>query len=125
VTFVAAAHEHCLGRRIGSGHCVAFVRSVTDAPMTTHWRRGARVADTPTLARGTAIACFDADGRYGNHVDGRSHAAVLLAVGEDGLLVADQWTGQPVHERVIRYRNGAGDAANDGDRFFVIERETA
>lgn len=70
--------------------------------------------------RGTAVATFDPDGRYGNHLDGRSHAAVLLAVNADGLLAADQWIGQVVHERVIRFRGGQGDPANDGDAYYVI-----
>jgi hypothetical protein len=46
-------------------------------------------------------------------------------VNSDGLLVLDQWRGQPVHQRVIRYRGGQGDAVNDGDRFYVIEIEAA
>jgi hypothetical protein len=72
-------------------------------------------------APGTAIATFDPNGRYGNHSDGRSHAAVLIAENSDGLLVIDQWIGQPPQQRIIRYRDGDGDAANDGDRFYVIE----
>ena len=121
--FVASRHEHLMGQVIGTGHCVPFVREVTGAPITTQWRRGARVRDLLGLARGTAIATFDPNGRYGNHVDGRSHAAVLLAVNQNGLLVADQWQGQPVHERTIRYRGGQGDAANDGDAYHVVEME--
>jgi len=37
------------------------------------------------------------------------------------LLVLDQWIGQPVHQRVLLFRAGEGDAANDGDAFYVIE----
>ena len=96
-----------------------LVREATGAPITTQWRRGAKVDnDTPP---GTAIATFDPNGRYGNHVDGRSHAAILLAVNEDGLLVCDQWQKQDAHERTITFRNGAGDPVNDGDQFYVVE----
>jgi hypothetical protein len=44
-----------------------------------------------------------------------------LAEKTDGLLVMDQWTGQHVHERLIRFRDGRGDAVNDGDRYWTIE----
>ena len=71
-----------------------------------------------------AIATFDPDGRYGNHTDGRSHAAIFMEQVDDGLLVWDQWHDQPVHQRVIRFRGGEGRWVNDGDRFFVIEEDT-
>jgi hypothetical protein len=82
-------------------------------------RRGAPVdADTP---RGTIIATFSADGRY-TTTDGSSHIAVLLGCNDDGSLdVVDQWRGQPVHERVIRDKGGAGTANNDASRFYVVE----
>jgi hypothetical protein len=120
--FVASGHERCHGRTFGTGHCVPFVREVTGAPITTQWRRGDPVRGSD-LAPGTAIATFDPNGRYGNHVDLRSHAAILLSVNDDGLLVMDQWLNQPVHERVIRYRNGNDKPANDGDAYYVIEME--
>lgn len=110
-----------MGKPVGTGHCVALVREVTGAPITTQWRRGAKVRDNPDLVPGTAIATFDPNGRYGNHVDKRSHAAILLAVNSDGLLVVDQWLGQPTHQRTIKFRDGGGDPVNDGDAFHVIE----
>lgn len=109
-----------MGEVLGNGHCVAFVREVTGLPQSAQWRRGDPVRGSG-CASGTIIATFDADGTYGNHTDGRSHAAILLAEHSDGLLVADQWIGQPVHQRTIRYRNGNGYAANDGDRYCVVE----
>jgi hypothetical protein len=121
VPFVASKHERHHGKVVGNGHCVAFVREVTGLPPTAQWRRGDPVRGSQNLAPGTAIATFDSSGRYGNHTDGRSHAAILLAEHEDGLLVADQWLGQAVHQRVIRFRDGKGDAANDGDQYHVIE----
>ena len=117
---LAHNHERHLGIPVGSGHCVALVRECAGLPPTVTWRRGDPVRGSD-CAPGTVIATFDGDSSYGNHVDGRSHAAILLAAREDGLLVVDQWLGQPVHERVIRFRNGAGDAANDGDRFYIVE----
>jgi hypothetical protein len=123
MAFVATGHERLVGSVVPNGHCVAYVREVTGAPPTSYWRRGALVRESRGLASGTAIATFDPNGKYGNHTDKRSHAAVLVAVNTDGLLVWDQWVGQPVQQRTIRFRGGKGDggAANDGDQFYVIE----
>jgi len=112
-------HRH-KGSSVGNGHCVAFVVDVTDLGPSTTWRAGELVRGSGAAA-GTAIATFDPNGRYGSHPDGRSHCAILLAENSDGLLVLDQWRGQEVHERVIRFRAGRGDPANDGDRFRIIE----
>jgi hypothetical protein len=112
---------------VGNGHCVAFVRQAAQAPHTSQWRRGPNVRTHPP-PEGTAIATFDADGSYGNHTDGRSHAAILLAVGIDGLEVRDQWVGRAVATRIIRYKGGRGDPVNDGDAYYTIlsgEAETA
>jgi hypothetical protein len=108
------------GQRVGNGQCVRFLQIAGGLPHTSHWRRGALVRDSGAEP-GTAIATFDADGRYGNHVDGRSHAAVLVAIEEGGLRVWDQWVTKPVHNRLLHYRAGYGRAANDGNRFYVIE----
>lgn len=118
--FVAEAPSIYSGQVIGDGHCVAFVRHAAEAPHTSQWRGGAKVRGHPAAPRGVAIATFDADGRYGNHLDGRSHAAILIAVMSDGLSVWDQWRGHPVAQRVIRFKGGIGSAVNDGDRFCII-----
>lgn len=122
--FVASQHERYIGTTQGTGHCVALVREAAGAPITTQWRRGDPVHGSE-LAPGTAIATFDPSGRYGNHPDGRSHAAIFLAQFEDGsLAVLDQWIGQAAHQRIIKHRNGEGDACNDASRFYAIEMET-
>jgi hypothetical protein len=59
----------------------------------------------------TVIATFDSNARYGNHLDGRSHAAIYPGQDLTGIRVLDQWNGhsqQPVHERIIRFGNGVG-----------------
>jgi hypothetical protein len=117
--FIAEAPSIYSGQVIGNGHCVAFVRHAATAPHTSQWRRGAKVRGY-SAAPGLAIATFDADGRYGNHIDGSSHAAILIAVMSDGLSVWDQWEGHPVARRVIRFKGGVGPAVNDGDRYFSI-----
>ena len=125
MTWTAARPEDYSGKVVGNGHCVAFVRESSGAPHTSEWRRGPQVRFLPGKdQRGLAIATFDTDRRYGNHTDGRSHTAILVVRLDDGLLVWDQWLGQPVHQRTIRFRGGQGDAANDGDAYHVIVGET-
>lgn len=118
--------EKYLGKVVGSGQCVEFVKLATGAPQTAGWKRGKRVKGND-IPSGTAIATFDDDGHYGNHTDGRSHAAILLAQNHDGLHVMDSWLGQPVHERLIYFGGRPGGKpgdVNNGDKFFVIEPST-
>lgn len=122
MSFIAADPHRFLGRTAGpNGHCVAFVQEVTTLGVSTTWRRG-DPAHGSNVAPLTAIATFDARGRYASRTDGSSHCAILLAAHSDGsITVLDQWLSQPVHERIIRDRAGAGDAANDASRFYVVE----
>lgn len=121
MTYIATEPHVYDTRVVDDGHCVAYVRKAAGAPHTSQWRQGEHVRSSRELQPGTAIATFDPDGRYGNHTDGRSHCAVLIERRNDGLLVWDQWLGQPVHKRLIRYRGG-GSAVNDGDAYHVIAR---
>jgi hypothetical protein len=105
---------------VGAGHCVPFVREVTGLPSVAHWRRGALVRGG-NCAPGTAISTFNAAGRYPNTTSGDSHCAILLAEEEGGLRVLEQWKGQHVHERVIRFKGGQGLAVDDGDKYWTIE----
>lgn len=125
--WVAFRPEAYAGTVVGNGHCVAFVRAAAMAPHTSLWRAGAGVRGSPAsaLPAGLVIATFDPDGRYGNHTDGRSHVAILIARQADGLLCYDQWVGHPVAKRVIRYKGGVGDAVNDGDRYAIVDTVAA
>jgi hypothetical protein len=42
-------------------------------------------------APGTIIATFDPNGHYGNHTDGRSHAAIYLGQNASGIQIIDQF----------------------------------
>jgi hypothetical protein len=104
---------------------MVHVQQLHGVPHSSQLRRGERVRDMDEPPRGLIIATFDGNGRYANAVDGSSHIAILLAKNTDGLLVVDQWLGQPVHERTISYRNGSGSAANDADRFYSVLTDDA
>lgn len=119
--WIAGEPEEYEGQRVANGQCVRYVQVCASVPHTSNWTPGVKVRGNG-IPYGTAIATFDPDGRYGNHTDGRSHAAILIEEVVDGLLVWDQWTGHPVAQRVIRFRGGAGKWVNDGDRFYVIEQ---
>jgi hypothetical protein len=120
VPYIAASPEQYSGQVVGDGQCVAFVKTASGAPATSAWSKGIQVKGN-ALAKGTAIATFDPNGTYGNHTDGRSHAAIYISQDGTGLQVWDQWTGQPVHQRTILFRGGAGKPVNDGDDFYVID----
>jgi hypothetical protein len=124
VPYVSTEHDLYLGKVVDNGHCVRFLQVCAAVPHTSTWQRGMLVRGSGAVP-GTCIATFDQDGKYANATDGSSHAAILLAENSDGLLVSDQWVGHPVAHRTLRYRGGAGDAANDGDRFHIIESATA
>jgi hypothetical protein len=120
--YIAARPEAFEGHVVGAGHCVDFVQAAAGAPRTGAWRQGAEVYGNPHIAPGTAIATFD-DGSYTSETG--NHAAIYLYQDERGLWVYDQWQGQPVHRRLIRFEGGSGakwgSKSNDGTRFAVIE----
>ena len=117
---LAHNYERHIGHAVGSGQCVALLRECAGLPPTAQWRRGALVRGS-SPDHGTCIATFTPAGRYANATSGASHAAILIAEQSDGLHVCDQWLGQKCHTRVIWFRDGRGKAANDGDRFYIIE----
>lgn len=113
--------DSCTGKIVDNGQCVRYLQVAAKVPHTSTWRCGERVLDAADIEPGTAIATFNASGKYANATNGSSHAAFFLAKQDGGLLVSDQWKGQPVHERVIRDKGGAGTANNDASRFYIVE----
>lgn len=123
MSFIATHPESFAGQSVGSGHCVALVQTAAGAPHTSKWRRGARVREHADTPAGTAIATFSVVGRYENRTDGFSHAAILIGVQAEGLLVWDQWRSHPTAKRTIRYKSSSGPPNNDGDKYYIIETE--
>ena len=108
----------------GKTECAEFVRQSTGAPQTTVWKRGKKVSEASAgdIARGTAIATFDANGRYPVDALGK-HAAIYLEHDTERILVLDQWNDQgEVKPRPIRFGRPKGTRrSNDADTFYVIE----
>jgi hypothetical protein len=75
-------------------------------PSTRNWVEGEEITgpNQPALATGTAIATFDEDGNYpqGNVP---KHAAIFVSYTDNGIIVYDQWAGQPPHIRTITFDN--------------------
>lgn len=124
MSYVARNPTAYLGKSVGDGQCVAFVRAASGAPSHGVWKRGVLVKAGAVVA-GTVIATFDADGKYGSRKDGTSHAAIFLKKNAIGIVVLDQWVTngvrQAVHERTIRFNNKAGKKINDGDQYYVVD----
>jgi hypothetical protein len=119
-----------LNQSVGTGQCVALVERAANIPSTKFWRRGIKVRGA-TLAVGTIIATFDPDGRYGNHTDGRSHAAIYMGQTAEGINVIDQWVivrnqvriPHFASMRLIRWKGHRQnvEAVDDGDDFYVVQ----
>jgi hypothetical protein len=126
--YIARNPEAFLSSSVGTGQCVALAERAAMAPRTQFWRRGKKVRGAHDVQRGTIIATFDPSGCYGNHTDGRSHAAIYLGQTGAGIEVIDQWVDvshgvhrpHPASRRVIRFRGGHGVAVNDGDQYYVV-----
>jgi hypothetical protein len=121
--YIAARPEAFEGRVVGAGYCVDFVKAAAGVPLTAAWQEGAEVHGNPHIAPGTAIAPFESDGSYTS--ESGNHAAIYLYQDDHGIWVYDQWRGQPVHKRLIRFEGGSGgkwgSKSNDGRLFAVIE----
>jgi hypothetical protein len=116
--FIAENPQQYAGKAVGDGHCVALVQEACNAPLTSEWRRGLKV--NQLTAMNTAIATFGSQGTYENNTDGSSHAAILVNIEQDGLLVWDQWKGKPTSQRTIRFKNGEWPPCDDGSQYYVI-----
>jgi hypothetical protein len=123
MAYIAANPANYAQQVVGTGQCVAFVQKVSGAPVTAQWTRGQLAKGNATIAQGTAIATFNVAGKYTNSLDGTSHAAIYVSQNSSGIIVWDQWTGQPVHQRTIRFQGTAPGVkpVNNGDDFYVIE----
>ena len=82
-----------------------------DTRTTSSWGQGQRVKGA-NLQFGTGIATFT-NGKYDS-----GHTAIYVGQSATGIDVWDQWVGQPVHQRTLRFDSTS--YQNDGDNFYVI-----
>jgi hypothetical protein len=106
---------------VGSGQCVALVQKACNVGHTSTWSAGDPVLGNSGIQPGTPIATFDQDGKYGNHTDGTSHAAIYMGPSTTkpgGIQVYDQWKG---HAASVRDIGLSGDPANNAKFFRTIK----
>lgn len=119
--YIARDLEHYVGKKVGTGQCVALVQAAAGAPSTGTWRQGVKVknAGPGLISKGTVIATMP-DGHYPNHSTG-NHAAIYISHDSQGIYVLDQWLGHAASYRTLHYHGGVGSPSNDGDAFYVVE----
>jgi RHS repeat-associated protein len=100
-----------------SKECVSLVKHMTKAPHSFEWRKGPSVLAGGSVARGTGIATFDAQGLYPQ--TGRDkNSAVFLKKSPDGIIVIDQWP--PYHVAQPRLILVGGGAPEDGANAYSV-----
>lgn len=112
---------------VGNGQCVALIHAVANIPATLSWHQGDQVKGNPHIQPGTIIATFDSNGRYGNHTNGTSHAAIFLRHAPNGIVVLDQWKGhgaQADHfpqQRTISFNRPGSQKVDQGESYYVVQ----
>ena len=102
--------------------CVGLVKYYSRAGGTSMWKQGGSVMGNPTLARGTAIATFNAKGHYASAATG-NHACFFLRFVAGGFEVLEQHVNpnpNMIQKRIILTKGGKGSASNDADAYSVI-----
>jgi hypothetical protein len=86
-------------------------------PATTLWKKGDQVKGSKTIAAGTVISTFSADGKY------LGHAAICVSQSSARNNMYDLYVTPPtpkaVRERMLRF--GAHGNSNSGDNFYIVE----
>jgi hypothetical protein len=117
--FIAIDPETYEGKVVGNGQCVMFVIEAAGCPASSSWKQGTLVRGND-IPRGAAIATF-IHKAYLN-LDHGNHAAIYIEQNDEGIVVWDQWAGQPVHRRTIRFKGLTNlDRSNNGDWFSTVE----
>ena len=127
--YIVQDPQKYIGLLVGTGQCVALVERSANMPVTRVWSKGRSIQGRSDITPGTIIATFDPNGKYGNHLDGSSHAAIYMGQDAGGIQVIDQWVDvrngarlpHVAQPRTIHFRNGRGPAVNDGSRFYVVQ----
>jgi hypothetical protein len=111
--------ERLKDRVVGSGQCPGIVQHHGGLPLVRTWFEGPKVKGTPAIPYGTAVATFVA-GKYPNWQHGNHVAIYIDQDPAKGVLVFDQWTGQPAGYRWMKFGDGVKDRSNDGAALSII-----
>lgn len=114
---------------VGDGECVALVKRATGAPQTRFWHAGETV-EHHAVPPHAAAATFGADGRYGNHTDGTSHAVIILETTPKGFWALEQYNIKDPSGRILHsvspqkyfyaFGNTKGTSIQNGSNYRVI-----
>ena len=110
---------------VANGQCVRLVQdAIPGVGNTSTWAPGQSVRGA-NIPYGTPVATFDANGTYGNHQNGTSHAAIYLDQSAAGMRVLEQSVGHPPSIRTIPWSGNAATstAVNRGDSYNVVTRK--
>jgi hypothetical protein len=121
MAYICSDFIHLIGKKVGTGQCVALVQAASRIGNTGSWTAGIKVltAGQGEISKGTVIATM-VDGHYPNHAHG-NHAAIYLSHDAHSIQVVDQWLGQPAHYRTIHDHGDSGSPSNDASKFYVVE----
>lgn len=108
----------------GESHeCVALVKEFAGVPHSSEWTRGPAVVGNASLQRGTAIATFNAQGRYPQEDGVAKNSAIFHSFAKDGngIVVYDQWPERQdgAGLRTISFHDWNG-PSNDARQYSVI-----
>ena len=110
--------------------CVGLLKYYSDCGGTKSWTKGDDVSgacDAKTIARGTAVATFNSEGKYASNPTG-NHACFFIEEQKDGsgFLVLEQHVDpfpEKIQIRVLKYNGvpkGGKIEMNNGDCYSVI-----
>ncbi|MBF0355533.1 MAG: BPSL0067 family protein [Alphaproteobacteria bacterium] len=108
-----------------SQECTALVKQLTGLDQAGTWKEGDKLKglEDPPIKPGTALATFK-NGVYESKGTG-NHAAIFLQYevqnGRRGMMVLDQWRGQPAHMRFIPF-DDRRPPQNDAGAYSVIRK---
>lgn len=105
----------------GSGKCPGIVQTHGGLPLVKFWFEGPKVRGLSVIPYGTAVATF-VDGTYPNWETGNHVAIYIDQHPAKGVLVFDQWTGEPAGYRWMKFKDEAGivDRSDNGTALSII-----
>jgi hypothetical protein len=103
--------------------CVGLVKTYSKCGATGDWHQGTLVKDATDIRKGTAIATFDANGKYASKKKGNHACFFIEFVGDLGFRVLEQHVPphrDRIQQRVIRYQSGNHISPSDNANCFSI-----